>query len=388
MGAGWDPCLEQSTVVDFKRSRRLVRGSPVRIRRCPATVCRARGVGAVARRPDSTSRITEPVAQTQHQPPWSAVTSPRTSSGGSWSPVERRGQCRLRGPFRGTRVTKTSDTANPGRRVGPIMTRSAVLALVFALLAAFLTPSATAAVEDGSATSAWLAAQVSPDGSVLDPYTSEPSVDWSVNVALALATTSGQTEALNRAMRHIETNAEEYIISGTSDPAGHISWLAILAVATGRDPRAFGPTSINLVDRLIARYGVTENGLFGTVDEYTPVINQSLSVIALIAAGEGIYEAAIDWLLSQQCEGPSGHSGAWQGHRGVGLPGSLVDCLTTSSASYARPESGSTSYAVQALTAVRASVACSPRRELRSEALVSTWGIRLTRTRQLLSSLR
>ena len=235
------------------------------------------------------------------------------------------------------------------------MTRSAVLALVFALLAAFLTPSATAAGEDGSATAAWLAAQVSPDGSVLDPYTSEPSVDWSVNVALALATTSGQTEALNRAMRHIETNAEEYIISGTSDPAGHISWLIILAVATVRDPRAFGPTSINLVDRLIARYGVTENGLFGTVDEYTPVTNQSLSVIALIAAGEGIYEAAIDWLLSQQCEGPSGHSGAWQGYRGVGLPGSLVDCLTTSSASYARPESGSTSYAVQALTAVRAS---------------------------------
>jgi hypothetical protein len=235
------------------------------------------------------------------------------------------------------------------------MTRSAVLALVFALLAAFLTPSATAAGEDGSATASWLAAQVSPDGSVLNPYTSEPSVDWSVNVALALATTSGQTEALDRAMRHVETNAERYITSGTTDAAGRVSWLIILAVATGRDPRAFGPTSIDLVDRLVARYSVTESGLFGSVDEYTPVTNQSLAIIALVAAGEGVDEAAIDWLLSQQCDGPTGHSGAWQGHRGIGLPGSLADCLATSSTSYARPETGSTSYAVQALAAVRAS---------------------------------
>jgi hypothetical protein len=235
------------------------------------------------------------------------------------------------------------------------MSRTAALVLVLALLAAIFMPSATAAGDDGSATASWLAAQVRPDGSVLDPYTSEPSVDWSVNVALALATTSSQTEALDRAMGHVETNAEAYIISGTSDPAGHIAWLIILAAATGRDPRAFGPTSINLVDRLIARYGVTESGLFGTVDEYTPVTNQSLAIIALISAGEGVEEAAIDWLLSQQCDGPTGHSGAWQGHREIGLPGSLADCLTTSSTSYARPETGSTSYAVQALTAVRAS---------------------------------
>lgn len=250
-------------------------------------------------------------------------------------------------------MTTTSDSATIRRSSGPTMTRSVAFAVVFALVAAFLAPAATAAGGDGSATAAWLAAQVAPDGSVLDPYTSDPSVDWSVNVALALATTSGQTEALSRAMGHVEANAEAYITSGTSDPAGHLAWLIILAEATGRDPRAFGPTSIDLVDRLIARYGVTETGLFGTVDEYTPVTNQALAIIALTAAGEGVDDGAIDWLLSQQCDGPTGHIGAWQGHRGIGLPGSLVDCLPTTSGAYERPETGSTSYAVQALVAVR-----------------------------------
>jgi len=250
-------------------------------------------------------------------------------------------------------VTTTSDSATNRRNSGSTMMRSAAFAVVVALVAAFLAPAATAAGGDGSATAAWLAAQVAPDGSVLDPYTSDPSVDWSVNVALALATTSGQTEALNRAMGHVEANAESYITSGTSDPAGHLAWLIILAEATGRDPRAFGPTSIDLVDRLIARYGVTEIGLFGTVDEYTPVTNQALAIIALTAAGEGVDDGAIDWLLSQQCDGPTGHIGAWQGHRGIGLPGSLVDCLPTTSGAYERPETGSTSYAVQALVAVR-----------------------------------
>ena len=252
-------------------------------------------------------------------------------------------------------MTTTSDTPIPARSFGPRITRSAALAAVFAVLLAFLTPSATAAGDAGSATASWLAAQVNPDGSVLDPYTSEPSVDWSVNVALALATTSVQTDALDRAMGFIEANAESYIISGTSDPTGHIAWLIILAHATGGDPRAFGPSAVDLVDRLTERYGVTESGLFGTVDEYTPVTNQSLAIIALVAAGEAVDESAIDWLLSQQCEGPSGQSGAWQGYRGIGLPGSLVDCLPTSSTSYARPETGSTSYAVQALVAVRES---------------------------------
>jgi hypothetical protein len=227
----------------------------------------------------------------------------------------------------------------------------ASLVAVLAIVGTTLSPSATATSTSAevSATAYWLASQVSTDGSVLDPYSSEPSVDWTVNVALALAAGGDQGAALERAMVYVEANAQAYISSGTSDETGHLSWLILLAVWTGADPGAFGATDIDLVSRLMSRLGVAEPGLFGTVDDYTPVTNQSLAILALTASGRDVPEEALTWLLDQQCTAPSQQVGGWQGYRDEVSPGVRADCVPVTSAAYNRPDAVSTSFAVQAI---------------------------------------
>jgi hypothetical protein len=220
--------------------------------------------------------------------------------------------------------------------------------LVGVLLLLGISPSTASA-----RTSGWLAAKVAEDGSVVDPYGTEPSIDWTVNTALALASSGDQPEALAKTLGYISSHVEAYIASGTSDPAGHLSWLILLAVATGGDPSAFGTTHIDLPARLATRLGVSETGLYGIVDDYTPVTNQSLAILALIGSQHSVDPAVLGWLLSQQCSGPTGQQGAWQGHRMAATPGPLADCLATTSSEFNRPDVASTAYAVMALAAVR-----------------------------------
>jgi len=229
---------------------------------------------------------------------------------------------------------------------------SVVVAVVLAaIISVPLTLGATAA-NATSSTGSWLASQVSTFGSVVDPYGTEPSVDWTVNVALALLADGEQNDALSRAMVFIEENAETYVTSGTSDEAGHLSWLILLAMFTDRDPRSFGPVSLDLVSRLQSRFEVAEPGLFGVVDEFTPVTNQALAIIALRAAGTEVPAAALDWLRLQQCHSPVEQAGGWQGYRAEVSPGVLAACEPTTSAEYNRADSASTSFAMQAIAAV------------------------------------
>ncbi len=244
----------------------------------------------------------------------------------------------------------TSCTASRSRR--RLVLRSLVAATVAALAAfaplSFTINSANAA----TSTASWLASQVAADGSVVDPYGTEPSVDWTVNVAMALLVAGGQSEALERAVAYVEANADAYITSGTSDEAGHLSWLVFLAVFTERDPRAFGESSLDLISRLESRFEVAESGLFGTVDDYTPVTNQSLAIIALNAAGADVPVGALAWLQAQQCETPAEQAGGWQGYRAEVTSGVLAACLPATSAEFNRADAASTSFALQALAAV------------------------------------
>ena len=234
------------------------------------------------------------------------------------------------------------------RRTLRLVAAPVVLALVATIVPVLGAHDARAA----STTSGWLAAQVAPDGSVIDPYSSTPSVDWSVNIASALVLAQDQTDALERAMGYIERNADTYLSDATSDVAGHLSWLILLAVGTGRDPRSFGASSIDLVSLLESRFGIGEAGLYGAVDAYTPVTNQSLAIMALIAAGREVPTQAIEWLLRQQCLPPADSFGAWQGHRAQ-TGGVVDDCLrSTLFERFDRPETGSTSFAIMALSAV------------------------------------
>ena len=243
-------------------------------------------------------------------------------------------------------------TAAPSYCTTRTTRRFAAIAMTIASLLLFVLATPSSA---GATTSGWLAAKVAGDGSVLDPYGTDPSIDWTVNVALALASEGDQPAALADALGFISTHAEEYIASGTSDIAGHLSWLILLAVATGEDPSSFGSSHIDLVARLGSRFTTSETGLYGAVDDYTPVTNQSLAILALVGSQTAIDPAAMSWLMSQQCSGPTGQHGAWQGYRASVTPGTLADCLATNSAEYNRPDAASTAYAIMALAAVRGS---------------------------------
>jgi len=135
----------------------------------------------------------------------------------------------------------------------PLRSPRAVLFVVLALVAALLaplvgaTPATAAASPQAEAASNWLATLVGPDGSVDDPYSSNPSLTWTTNVALSLATAGNEPAALQRALDHVAANVDGYIAEGTSDPAGRISWLILLVDATGGDPRAFGMPAHDLV---------------------------------------------------------------------------------------------------------------------------------------------
>jgi hypothetical protein len=246
----------------------------------------------------------------------------------------------------------TSRRSRAGTRRRPPFTVSAVIAvLLAAILSVPLTLGATAANATNS-TGSWLAAQVSSTGSVIDPYGTEPSVDWAVNVALALLADGEQADALDRAVVFIEANTETYVTSGTSDEAGHLSWLILLAMFTDRDPHSFGPRSVDLVSRLQSRFEIAEPGLFGVVDDFTPVTNQALAIIALNATRTDVPAGALEWLRAQQCTLPTEQAGGWQGYRSEVTPGVLAACEPTTSAEYNRADAASTSFALQALAAV------------------------------------
>lgn len=238
----------------------------------------------------------------------------------------------------------------------------AVVLLAITVLATTLLSSGTVVTagatvgEPARAAAHWMASQVGPDGAVIDPYSTQPSVDWSVNVALGLATTGTEPEALARAVSYIDANVMAYVNGGTSDVVGRYAWLTLLADALGRDPRSFGDSHTDLIAGINGRWQAAEPDVFGTIDAYTPVTNQALAIMALIAAGEPEPTAAIQWLLDQQCTSPASSVGAWQGYR-VRSAGVPVQCSASVSGSLTGPDVNSTSFATQALAFVQRSSA-------------------------------
>ncbi|MCD9623096.1 hypothetical protein [Rhabdothermincola salaria] len=233
-----------------------------------------------------------------------------------------------------------------------------VVVTIAAVLGALVVPSPTSASSPaaGPAT-AWLAGLVGPDGSVENPYDpGVPSVSWTVNVALSLATTGTQPEALDAAMGYLEARVDDYAVVGGVDNPGRLGYLTMLAVATERDPRAFGSPGTDLVGRTLATYEVSETGLFGVPDSYSSATLQSLAVLGLVAAGETVPAGSLGWLADQQCgagEGPAETLGGWQGYRAPEGAG-LADCVVVGDPEYLSPDSNNTSFAVQALAATDA----------------------------------
>jgi hypothetical protein len=226
------------------------------------------------------------------------------------------------------------------------------------LLAALLVPlglsgTATAATSsEADAASTWMAAQVGSDGAVTNPYGGGASVDWTVNVALGLTTTGNEPDALARAMAYIEANAESYVTDPTANTTGRYGWLMILSRALDLDPHAFGDADIDLVAGLMAQYEQDEPGLFGPINTFGSVFNQSLAILGLVAAGETPPAAAVTWLQDQQCDAPASSAGGWQPYRAPS-GGGLDPCgESVGFPSFTGADANSTAFAVQALDAV------------------------------------
>jgi hypothetical protein len=122
----------------------------------------------------------------------------------------------------------------------------------------------------------------------------------------------------------------------------------MLAVATGGDPLAYGDDRIDLVAGLQSYYETEESGHYGPINEYASVMNHSLALLALDAAGITPPAEAIDWLENQQCESGGNEVGAWEAYRGPQGSG-LVPCAVSTVSDYESPEVNSTSLALQAL---------------------------------------
>jgi hypothetical protein len=196
----------------------------------------------------------------------------------------------------------------------------------------------------------WLAAQIGPEGYAESPYApGAPDPDSTRDIAFALAATGLDQTTFDRAFAWLVANIEDVIAGDGADSPGDIGWLLLLVAAVGGDPTDLG--GINLLDRLAATLDGFEPGLYGSTDPtFDGVFRQAVALIGLVAAGATPPQAAIDWLLAQQCEPGAGDP---QADGGFGAYRDPADpCVAPDPANYAGPDTDSTSLAVLALTSL------------------------------------
>ncbi len=224
----------------------------------------------------------------------------------------------------------------------PIRSLLLAAALVVAPVSAVLAGSGPVAAASPAAVgaSAWLAGLVGPDGGVENPYApGSVSAGWTVNVALSLAATGTEPEALDAAMGYLAGHVDDYVVRSGVDNAGALGYLILLVVATDGDPASFGTPPTDLVARLSATLATTEPGLYGDADPFSAGTNQALALLALTAAGAPVPGAALEWLVDQQCGGgttPGDAVGGWQAYRAPTV-GGLEDVRQPRSGLVRRP---------------------------------------------------
>jgi|GEM_PF-1040909 len=193
---------------------------------------------------------------------------------------------------------------------------------------------------------AWLADQVGADGSV--ESFGAPDASATRNVAMSLAAARSEDTAFERALGWLEANAEAVISPGDDpDSPGALGDLLLLTAAAGEDPTGFG--GIDLVSRLGATLGLDETGLYGAGDPtYDGVYRQGLAILGLEAHGVVAPQAAVDWLVTQQCDNTTpGAGGGWTAYRADVSEA----CPAPDSNLFTGPDTNSTALAVQALSA-------------------------------------
>jgi len=194
----------------------------------------------------------------------------------------------------------------------------------------------------------WLAGQLTSRGFV--PSTlggSEASLSSTAQTILALSAANVDLPGAQQALGYLEDRVDDYVTVDGSDGPGKLALLILDAEALGANPTSFGGT--NLVARLLATQQTSgvDIGLFGTeaqVSDYSAGgYEQGLALAALAAAGvrnTSQVTAAVSWLVGEQCP-----DGGWT------TPDNAENPCDGSPASYAGPDTNSTSLAVQGLAA-------------------------------------
>jgi len=240
------------------------------------------------------------------------------------------------------------------RRRG-LVVAGVALALVLAAL-----PAGATATDASRRTADWLALQVSADGSVSVPGETFSVVTQTMYVAQGLAVADTHRDALERAVSYVGLHIDEYVTNdgggATVAPPGadlpeRLASLLLLVHTVGDDPRAFGVPAQDLVARAEALYSIATPGVYGYLEPYSAVQDQSLMVLALSAVGATPAADTVQWIVDQQCvvagDAPASFGG-WMALRsstgGVPDPCTAPDPLT-----YTGADTNSTAFAVQAL---------------------------------------
>ena len=347
--------------------------SPVRTRRCAATVMAPRGTSPVAsvgshnqasvqgrfvRSPGAVGL--RAVVVTRGEPPTMSHSSIRTvrasgrrsarpAPGGSLSRggrTRRRASAALTAAVTlgtGLGAAPALASATPAlASVAPARSVSAGASTAPSAISPRVAVHGATAVHGAAAAAAWLARQVQPSGAVHGVVDSDFAATELAVLALAAPGTQRPTalRALGYVEHHVAAGINPVPGRGNGNP-GLIGFAILDARALGANPRHFG--GLDLVARLEAtmRSSGADSGLFGTADPtFDGAYRQGVALAALAAAGvvdTSRVRPAIAWLTRQQCG-----TGGWTAYRPtLGAP-----CRGMTA-----PDTNSTALAVEGLAA-------------------------------------
>jgi LPXTG-motif cell wall-anchored protein len=125
----------------------------------------------------------------------------------------------------------------------------------------------------------------------------------------------------------------DYVVRSGDDDAGALSILILGAKAAGQDPSSFGPSHVDLVQRLLASQ--QSDGLFGKSDPATTFdgsFRQGLALLALHTVGMSNAKG-VAFLVDQQCA-----NGLWENFR----PDTSVPCDPADPVTFSGPDTNGT----------------------------------------------
>lgn len=220
---------------------------------------------------------------------------------------------------------------------------AAALALGFGGPSALAAPPTNDPATAADFGAGWLSRELTAEGFLPAPTdATRPDYSNTANAVLAFASAGVAANQARAALDYLEAHVEEAAQTGGADVPGSLATLILAADALNADPRDFGGE--DLVARLLATQQTDGNdaGLFGSQDPtFDGAYRQGLSLMALAAAGVE-NDAAIEWLIAQQCS-----DGGWTAYR----TDTTVPCTPPSPSTFTGPDSNSTGVALSGLGA-------------------------------------